>query len=207
MSLLKGVLREIKLGDGKFIVQVRKGDLTEENVDVIVNAANGRLQHISGLAGAIVKKGGIEIQEQSNKEVIKVGRELDAGEVLKTGSGRLPCKAIYHAVGPIWPSYKKTAQDVGLEQEDFELQMCVQTVLRMLVDDSYKSISIPAISSGIFGFPKPRCAKVLFNSVEEFINDRKGDQQINNVEIRFTNFDDETCNIFIQEFDKRHKIN
>ncbi|KAG2370644.1 hypothetical protein C9374_014707 [Naegleria lovaniensis] len=194
-----------KSDQGKqFILQVRKGDLTMEKVDAIVNAANCRLQHISGLAGAIVKNGGKSIQIESNNIIKQLGRELENGEVVETSNGDLPCKIVFHAVGPIWSSFKSKSTPVGTEQEDFELSMCVEACLTKALEKGLNSLSIPAISSGIFGYPKDRCAKVLFNTVEQFFKDYKDKIPVDRMEVRFTNFDDETCNIFSNEFKRRY---
>lgn len=188
----------------QLVLQVRKGDLTMEKVDAIVNAANGRLQHMSGLAGAIVKNGGQSIQIESNKIIKQLGRELENGEVVETTNGDLPCKIIFHAVGPIWSSFKSKSSPVGTEQEDFELSMCVEASLTKAIEKGFSSLSIPAISSGIFGYPKDRCAKVLFNTVEQFFKENKDKIPMDRLEVRFTNFDDETCNIFSNEFKSRY---
>ena len=133
-----------------------------------------------------------------------MGRELENGEVVETISGDLPCKTLYHAVGPIWSSRKANDfKTLGAEQEDFELGMCVEASLNMAVESGLSSISLPAISSGIFGFPKDRCAKVLFNTVTEFLKSNKDNIKADRFEVRFTNFDDETCNIFSKEFKSR----
>jgi len=198
------LLHERKFNSGKITLQVRKGDLTVEKVDAIVNAANNQLKHISGLAGAIVKNGGQSIQVESNKLLKEMGRDLETGEVVETSSGLLPCKTIFHAVGPIWSSYKGKAGPIGTEQEDFELAMCVEASISRAIEKGYSSISIPAISSGIFGFPKDRCSVVLFNTAEQCFETYKDKITTDTFEVRFTNFDEETCSIFSKEFKNRY---
>jgi O-acetyl-ADP-ribose deacetylase (regulator of RNase III) len=180
-------------------IQVRKGDMTKESVDVIVNAANGHLQHASGLAGAIVKNGGYSIQIESDNIVDSRGR-LTEGTVVSTKAGKLPCKFVFHAVGPMWSSRKPDTLTLYQEEEDTELKACVINSLDLADQKQLASISLPAISSGIFGYPKPRCAVVLFDSVIEWLNTHQ-DSTVK--EVRFTNFDDVTVNTFSAEFDKR----
>jgi O-acetyl-ADP-ribose deacetylase len=88
----------IRLGNNK-ILRLVKGDITERNVDAIVNAANSYLKHGGGVAAAIVRKGGVIIQEESDKIVTSRG-PVPVGSAVDTTAGKLPCKAVIHAVGP-----------------------------------------------------------------------------------------------------------
>jgi len=187
----KSILRtELKLPTG-VIIQVRHGDMTEETVDIIVNAANSSLDHASGLAGAIIKKGGKSIQDESDLWVSKYGR-LEEGGVAVTKAGSLVSKHIFHAVGPIWHG--------GVEGEEILLGMTVRSCLEKADALKSKSIAFPAISSGIFGFPKDKCAIVMFDMVFEYL---KSVPTSGLNEIRFTNFDDKTVDIFETECLKR----
>jgi len=184
------LLWELKTADGVSI-QVRHGDMTEENVDCIVNAANASLDHASGLAGAIIKKGGEVIQRDSDIWISKNGR-LEEGMVMHTIAGKLPCKFVLHAVGPMWHG--------GNAGEEVLLGMTVVSCLTLAEELKCTSISLPAISSGIFGFPKERCATIMFELVQTYLRDNKGRTAIK--EIRFTNFDDRTVEIFEKEASK-----
>ena len=82
-------------------LELAQGDLTEEPLDAIVNAANAHLQHGGGVAGAIVRKGGYQIQEESNAWVRKYG-PVSHAKPAYTSAGKLPCHYIIHAVGPVW---------------------------------------------------------------------------------------------------------
>jgi O-acetyl-ADP-ribose deacetylase (regulator of RNase III) len=93
---------ELRLYNDK-IIRLVKGDITERNVDVIVNAANSYLKHGAGVAGAIVRKGGSIIQQESNK----IGY-VQVGSAVITTSGKLPCSAVIHTVGPGWTKGMKT---------------------------------------------------------------------------------------------------
>lgn len=166
------------------ILRLVQGDITERDVDAIVNAANSHLQHGGGVAGAIVRKGGQVIQEESNK----IGF-VSVGNAAITSAGRLPCKYVIHAVGP----------RMGEGDEDNKLTNAVFNSLRLASDKGLKSIAIPAISSGIFGFPKERCAMIL---VKEALHYIKGKLKSSLEVIEFCVFDDLTAGYFQKEFDK-----
>jgi len=162
--------------------------MTTEDVDAIVNAANASLDHASGLAGAIIKKGGQIIQQESDIYVGKHGK-VEEGGVVVTGAGKLPCKHVFHAVGPMWHG--------GKQGEDIVLGMCVRSCLEKADELKLNSISLPAISSGIFGFPKEKCSSVMFEMVRGYFKEKEGVSSIK--EVRFTNFDDRTVDIFEKE--------
>jgi len=164
-------------------LRVVKGDITERNVDAIVNAANSYLKHGGGVAGAIVRKGGGIIQEESDK----IGF-VPVGSAAITTAGRLPCKAVIHAVGP----------RMGEGDEDNKLKNALLSTLQLASEKGFKSISIPAISSGIFGFPKDRCAKILVGESKRFLEGRS-DTSLEVIE--FCIFDDETLKHFLRELE------
>ena len=158
-----------------------KGDITTRPVDAIVNAANSYLKHGGGVAGAIVRKGGAIIQEESNKiDYVPVG------SAVITTAGKLPCKSVIHAVGP----------QMGEGDEDAKLKNAVHSIMRLASEKKFSSISIPAISSGIFGFPKDRCAKILVRESQKFVKENQ-DTSIQLVE--FCIYDDETYSCFEKE--------
>lgn len=165
-------------------IQVVQNDLTKENVDVIVNAANSWLKHGGGVAGAVVKGGGNEIQVESDEYVANNG-PVKTGEIAVTGPGNLPCKIVIHTVGPVWEG--------GQKDEDNSLRNALYNSLYECHSRQLSSIAVPAISSGIFGFPKTRCAKVLFSSALEFFRaEPKSSVDL----VRFTNFDKATVEVF-----------
>jgi O-acetyl-ADP-ribose deacetylase (regulator of RNase III) len=171
---------ELKLNNDK-IVKLVKGDITERKVDVVVNAANSYLKHGAGVAGAIVRKGGSIIQQESDK--------IGYLPVVITTSGKLPCNAIIHTVGP----------RMGQGNEDNRLRKAIQRCQRLATDKGFKSVSMPAISSGIFGFPKDRCAKILLDETVSFLENNNNNTSIKMIE--FCIFDDETLRYFKTEFD------
>jgi O-acetyl-ADP-ribose deacetylase (regulator of RNase III) len=166
------------------LLQLVQGDLTERDVDAIVNAANSHLQHGGGVAGAIVRKGGQVIQDESDK----IGF-TPVGTAAITTAGKLPAKFVIHTVGP----------RMGEGDEDNKLKNAVLSSLMLASQKGLKSISIPAVSSGIFGFPKDRCAKILVGESTLFLNENK-DSSLDTVE--FCIRDDATLNYFKKEFQK-----
>ena len=180
------LVSEYKTPTGQTI-QVRLGDLTGEEVGAIVNAANSDLAHGGGVAGAVVRAGGYEIQQESTRWVHTHG-PVATGQVAVTGPGRLPCKYIIHAVGPVWRG--------GGQNEDDLLRQAVENSLLKAEELGLESIALPAISSGIFGFPKPRCARILLAAAMEFFRQHP---QGSLRQARFTNIDQATTAIFVEE--------
>ena len=185
---------------GKVKVSVYKGDITSEQVDVIVNAANRDLQHIGGVAKAILDKGGKTIQNES-EAIMKQRRHkfLRDGEAVTTPSGNLPCKLVVHAVGPIW-------HEMGQMISPMLLREACLSSFEECQAHNMKSIALPAIGSGAFGMPKDVCAKVMFETMEEFI--RKSNQKKQSItDIRFVNIDDASVQAFSREFMSRYDDN
>ena len=172
-------------------IQVRHGDLTEEAVDAIVNAANSHLAHGGGVAGAIARRGGATIQAESNAWVQEHG-PVATGGVAVTGAGRLPARWVIHAVGPVWRG--------GGHNEEALLREAVWNSLAKAEELGASSIALPAISSGIFGFPKPRCAEILVQTALDFCAAHP-DASLH--EIRFTNIDRPTVDLLRAELEKR----
>jgi O-acetyl-ADP-ribose deacetylase (regulator of RNase III) len=166
-------------------VALYRGDLTDEHVDAIVNAANSALQLGGGVAGAILRKGGPSIQ----RECDRIGR-TPVGSAAVTGAGDLPARAVIHAVGP----------RMGEGDEDQKLASAVRSALDLAEARGFASVAMPAISSGIFGFPKDRCARILIDEAERFCREHP-DSALR--EIRFTLIDDETVGYFQREFARR----
>jgi len=137
---------EVKIN--KTILELTQGDITDLDTDAIVNAANTALQLGGGVAGAIRRKGGPKIQEECNK----IGGTYVGGAVITTG-GNLKAKHVIHAVGPRH----------GEEHEDEKLKDATLNSLILADKNNLKSIAFPAISTGIFGFPKDRCATIMLS--------------------------------------------
>ena len=159
------------------------GDITREPVDAIVNAANSRLAHGGGVAGAIVRRGGRVIQAESNAWVRKHG-PVQTGSAAITSGGKLAARYVIHAVGPIW-------RDRG--DEPALLCSAVQSALALADANRLSSIAIPAISSGIYGFPKPLAAQVIWSAILEYFEEHSESFLRN---IRLCNIDRYTVALF-----------
>jgi len=179
-------------------ISVFKGDITKENVDVIVNAANNDLKHIGGLAAAILKAGGKQIQDECDNYVKNNGSVLE-GHVMVSKPGRLACKKVVHAVGPRWDFKAKRLADEGEEtkQERF-LKYAVANSLKEAM--TCRSVAIPAISSGVFGFPRDLCAKVILDAVLDFC---VKNPTCTLSDIRLINIDSPTVQAFEEEMKTR----
>lgn len=162
-----------------------QGDITEEAVDAIVNAANEHLAHGGGVAGAIVRKGGPRIQEESSRWLREHG-PVATGSAAITGAGALKARHVIHAVGPVW----------GRGNEAALLASAVKSALALADDNGVRTISLPAISTGIFGFPKPLGAKVIVGAVQEYLDEHPASSIR---EVRFCNIDAATTELFLAE--------
>jgi O-acetyl-ADP-ribose deacetylase (regulator of RNase III) len=167
-------------------IEIVEGDITQESVDAIVNAANAYLQHGGGVAGIIARRGGEQINRESAEWVAQHG-PVSHAEPAYTGAGLLPCKYIIHAVGPIW----------GEGDEDQKLATAIMGSLKIAHELEVKSIAFPAISTGIFGFPRERAAKIFMRTFQEYY-DTHPDSLIELV--RLTLFDQPTLRTFLDAF-------
>ncbi len=182
------VLRQHTFPGGQ-ILQLVQGDLTQETVDAIVNAANAHLQHGGGVAGAIVRRGGMEIQRQSDEWVRRHG-PVSHAEPAYTGAGSLPCKYVIHAVGPVW----------GEGDEDKKLAEAIAGSLRLADHLKLTSIAFPAISTGIFGYPKERAAGIIYQTIQEYFEN----QPVSSLkQVRLTLFDQPTIQAFSRVWEQR----
>ena len=145
-------MREVKIGNS--IIKLVQGDITEQETDAIVNAANNQLILGGGVAGAIRLKGGPSIQEECNK----IGG-IHVGGAAITTAGNLKAKKVIHAVGP----------RMGEGNEDDKLKNATLNSLKLMDKHSLKSIAFPAISTGIFGYPIKKCAKIMINTTKEYL--------------------------------------
>jgi len=165
-------------------ILIRHGDITEEEVDVIVNAANGYLEHGGGVAEAISRKAGASLDEESRRWIREHG-SVETGQVAVTGGGHLRCSKVIHAVGPVWQG--------GKQGEPSQLESAILNSLLKAEELSIKSIALPAISSGIFGFPKDLCAEISLKTAIRFYRDHPHSKISF---ICFTNIDSRTVSFF-----------
>lgn len=170
------LIAEEKVGSG--VLRILQGDITLAEADAIVNAANSHLKHGGGVAAAIVRRGGKVIQEESDK----IGF-VPEGEVAVTTAGALAARYVIHAVGP----------EGGDPEGDEKLRRAVANSLNKAAELGLASISLPAISSGIFGFPKDRCAEILITTAREYLSDNP-DGPLKQIDLVL--FDDETAEVF-----------
>jgi len=154
-------MKELKVGNS--VISLVQGDITELDTDVIVNAANAQLILGGGVAGAIKKKGGPKIQQECNK----IGGTFVGGAVITNG-GNLKAKHVIHAVGP----------RIGEGDEDLKLKNATLNSLKLMDEYQLKTIAFPAISTGIFGYPIDRCAKIMITITKEYL---QGKTQIRKV--------------------------
>ena len=149
--------------------------------DVLVNAANSALQHKGGFAKVISDNGGDVIQKASYNYVNQFGQILEGNVWLTTEVGKLKCKALVHAVGPIWRGGK-------FNDEPLLYEVCTNI---MKAAEGYNSISIPAISSGIFNFPIKECAMILTKAVIDYYH-QNPESSITNAKLCLYSEDDAT---------------
>jgi O-acetyl-ADP-ribose deacetylase (regulator of RNase III) len=136
------------------VIELVVGDITEQEVDAIVNAANSTLLGGGGVDGAIHRAGGPSILAEC--------RDLGGcptGEVKATGAGRLRARHVLHAVGPIWSG--------GDEDEEDQLASCHRRAIDLAAELGDRTVAFPAISTGAFGYPLERAAPVAIRATEE----------------------------------------
>jgi O-acetyl-ADP-ribose deacetylase (regulator of RNase III) len=167
-------------------LEICRGDLTEEHVDAIVNAANSQLAHGGGIAAAIAHKGGPQINRESQEYVRQHGLISHARPAFTSG-GDLPCRYVIHAVGPVW----------GEGNEDAKLSDAIRGSLALAVTLKLKSIAFPAISTGIFRFPVDRAADIFYSTLNAYFSAHT-DCPIQLV--RIVLYDQSTLSVFTDHF-------
>lgn len=168
-------------------IELKQGDITEQDTDAIVNAANSALKHGGGVAGAIVRKGGHTIQEESDLWVKVWGGEVSVGSCAITSAGNLPARYVIHAVGP----------KMGEGDEDEKLRKATRNSLQMADKRNFDSITFPAISTGIFGYPMDRCAEMMLATTLDYVRNRTRLKRI-----VFCLFNPEALNVFEETFSR-----
>jgi len=146
--------KHVKIQMNGTLLELIEGDITELSVEALVNAANDKLQLGSGVAGAIRDKGGPSIQAECDR----IGG-TPVGTAVITGAGELDAKHVIHAVGP----------KMGEGDEDRKLSSAVRSALALADRHGLKSIALPAISTGIFGYPIDRCARVTLTEIHRYL--------------------------------------
>ena len=163
MDVLKSFLT------GKVLVKV--GDLTKENVDAIVNAANGTLLGGGGVDGAIHRAGGPEILKEC-KEIRRVQYPdgLPTGQAVITTAGKMSAKHVIHTVGPVYGRGGKDKAEL--------LTACYRNSLGLAAENGLKTIAFPAISTGIYGYPLDEAAQVSSQAIQQFLSSNASLQEV-----------------------------
>ncbi|MGH7853578.1 MAG: O-acetyl-ADP-ribose deacetylase [Candidatus Binatia bacterium] len=151
--------------------RIKVGDITKENVDAIVNAANGTLMGGGGVDGAIHRAGGRAILEACRE--IRRDRYPDGlptGQAVITTGGSLTAKYVIHTVGPV---YGRGGQDKAEL-----LAACYRNSLALAVTNGLKTIAFPAISTGVYGYPQNEAANVASRAIEQFLRDDRALEEV-----------------------------
>ena len=181
------LLREIILPSGLTFQQIQ-GDITLANAEAIINPANSQLMHGGGLAAIITRKAGPVLESESKawvRENGPVSHQIPA----HTSAGDLPFKYIIHAVGPVW----------GSGDEHSKLRDAVQGSLQLAKDLNLISLAIPAISTGVFGFPVEPAAKIILSAIVDFAESYH-DSPLENVQLFV--YSDQTAVVFTAAWDQ-----
>ena len=149
-------------------LELAQADITELTTDAIVNAANEHLAHGGGVAGVISRKGGPAIQRESTEWVRQHG-PVHTGSAAITSGGRLKARHVIHAVGPIYDGTPRSAELLG---------SAVRAALQMADDHGLRSIALPAISTGIFGYPMEDAARVMLQAAIEYLKGKTGLERV-----------------------------
>jgi O-acetyl-ADP-ribose deacetylase (regulator of RNase III) len=161
-------------------VEITVGDITVLEVDAIVNAADPSLLGGGGVDGAIHRAGGAEIlRECEELRRTRFPDGLPTGEAVMTTAGRLPARAVIHTVGPIYGSHG--GNEVQL------LANCYSNSLNLAADGQMTSIAFPAISTGVYGYPREKAAPIVSDTMKNFF---LGDERIEKVWLVFFKEDD-----------------
>lgn len=167
---------------GNKTIRLVRGDITREEVDAIVNAANSTLMGGGGVDGAIHRVGGPQILEEC-KQIRAMQGQLPAGQAVITGGGNLKAQYVIHTVGPIWRN--------GSCNEEETLASAYRESLKLAAQYELKTISFPSISTGAYGFPLDKAAPIAVSTAQSFL------QEDNSVEeVRFVLFDTFAFNEF-----------
>jgi len=172
-----------------FLVQ---GDITKQDTDAVVNAANSSLMGGGGVDGAIHRAGGPTILEECKKIVARQGR-LPTGKAVITTGGNLPAKYVIHTVGPVWHG--------GKSNEAQLLASAYKESLKIAKEKKLSSIAFPSISTGAYGYPVDQAAKVAIEAVISFLNE----EAVPIKEVRFVLFDSITYEAYQKALQERTK--
>ena len=157
-------------------IVLEEGDITEAEVDAIVNAANSALQLGAGVAGAIAQRGGPTIQAECDAH-----GPIEVGEAAITGAGDLPARHVIHAAG----------MPPGGQADETSVRSAMRASLAIAAEQGLRSLAVPAIGAGIAGFPMQRCAEILLEEARAHL-----DGETSLEEIRFVLFGEPAFRLF-----------
>lgn len=163
-------------------VTVVQGDITTQDVDAVVNAANTRLQHGGGVAAAIARAGGPTVQRESDTWVEEHG-ELEPGLAAVTSGGEMPARWVIHVAGPV--------HEEGSDENEPLLRTAVRAALDAAEDVGASSMAFPAISAGVYGYPRDEATAIIADACVRWLADRGGID-----EVRLVGFDQPTADDF-----------
>ncbi|MCE9993791.1 O-acetyl-ADP-ribose deacetylase [Enterobacter asburiae] len=172
-------------------IDIFQGDITTLHVDVIVNAANSSLMGGGGVDGAIHRAAGPQLLEAC-KVVRQQQGECPPGHAVITIAGNLPAKAVIHTVGPVWHG--------GEHHEARILEDAYRNCLRLAADNGYKTMAFPAISTGVYGYPKAEAAAIAVDTVYRYLSLKPMPEQV-----IFVCFDEETARLYRQRLTVREQ--
>ncbi|MES2278031.1 MAG: O-acetyl-ADP-ribose deacetylase [Bacteroidota bacterium] len=163
-------------------IKVIQDDITKQQVDAVVNAANSSLMGGGGVDGAIHRAGGKQILDGCMDIINRQGR-CKVGEAVITTGGKLPARYVIHTVGPVWNG--------GTKNEPQLLANCYKNSLQLAVEKGIKTIAFPNISTGIYHYPKAEAAGVAITAVNNFLKGNEGIDQV-----VFVCFDEENLRLY-----------
>ncbi|HSD09974.1 MAG TPA: O-acetyl-ADP-ribose deacetylase [Candidatus Binatia bacterium] len=172
---------EIEIGKSRLVLVC--GDITQQDVEAIVNAANSSLLGGGGVDGAIHRAGGPAILQEC-KQIVAAQGGCATGDAVITTGGRLRAKFVIHTVGPVWSG--------GKRGEEGLLASAYRSSLRIAAERSISSLAFPSISTGAYRFPIARAADIALHTVREFL--RRENHAI--VEMRFVLFSDSDLAVY-----------
>lgn len=180
---------EIKVNKTK--LSLIRGDITQQDTEAIVNAANTSLLGGGGVDGAIHGAGGPSILEECKEIRAKQGG-CSTGEAVITGGGKLKAKYVIHTVGPIWLG--------GKRNEDTLLSNAYKNSLTLAKNKGIRSLSFPSISAGAYGFPIERAARIALSIIQDFLKEYTFE------EVRFVLFSERDLKIYEEAWQEISKL-
>jgi O-acetyl-ADP-ribose deacetylase (regulator of RNase III) len=151
-------IQSVKVQFGRHRIELVRGDITTQQVDAVVNAANSALAGGGGVDGAIHRAAGPSVMEETRR---RYPRGCPTGEAVVTAAGHLPARFIFHAVGPVWQGGHRGEPDL--------LRSAYRRCLELAIAHDCRSVAFPAISTGIYGYPMDLAAETALEEIRRFL--------------------------------------